>query len=70
MAIDTQTGAFNVSLTEEERSQLLSFLEQVLRDKEIEEHRTDALSYRSFVQHQEDLLRSLIGKLRRPAAAR
>jgi hypothetical protein len=65
-ATDTTIPEFTVTLTEEERAQLLSCLEQLLRDKQIEVHRTDALAYREFVQHQEVLLRRLIDKVRRP----
>ena len=64
-AISSESGAFTLTLTEEERSLLLSFLEQGFRDKQIEEHRTDALAYKEHVQHQEALLKGLIDKLRR-----
>jgi hypothetical protein len=62
----TRSSEFTLTLSEEERTQLLSFLEQALRDKLVEVHRTEAPDYREYVQHQEDLLRSLITKLRRP----
>jgi hypothetical protein len=62
----TGSSVFTLALNEEEREQLLSFLEQALRDKQVEVHRTDALEYRKYVQHQEALLQGLIDKLRRP----
>ncbi len=65
-AASARSSEFTLTLTEEERAQLLSFLEQALRDKRVEVHRTEAFDYREFVQHQEDVLQSLIGKLRRP----
>jgi hypothetical protein len=52
-------------LTGEERELLLNFLEQALREKQIEVHRTEAFKARALVQHQEDLLRGLLDKLRR-----
>jgi hypothetical protein len=65
-ATETQSSAFTITLTEDERTELLRFLEQVLRDKEIEEHRTEARKFRELVQHEENTLRSLISKLGRP----
>ena len=54
-----------VTLSEEERTELLSWLEQWLKNKRLEEHRTDALSYKVHVQRQEKLLEALIAKFRR-----
>ena len=65
MTPQTTSAAVTLTLTEEERTQLLTLLEQKLRDKQVEVHRTDALDYKHFVQHQEDLLRGLVDKLRR-----
>ena len=66
MASATTTSAeFAVILTEDERAQLLNFLEQALRDKRVEVHRTEAPDYREHVRHQEAVMESLIGKLRR-----
>lgn len=57
---------FTLTLTEEERTRLLGYLEQVLRDKHIEVHRTDAIHYKEYVQREEALLERVVGKLRRP----
>jgi len=57
--------ALTLTITEEERSQLLNWLEQYRRDKLVEEHRTDAPNYRSFILRQEEILDKLILKLRR-----
>ena len=54
-----------LALTQEEREELMNLLEQVLREKEIEVHRTEAFDYREHVQHQEDVLEGLLDKLRR-----
>jgi len=62
---NTGSAEFTLTLTGEERGQLLNLLEQALRDKEIEEHRTEAFKFRELVQHQEQVLQSLIAKLRR-----
>jgi hypothetical protein len=56
---------FVLTLTEEERVQLLNWLEQTLRNKLLEEHRTEASEYRKHVLHQEAVLEKLIAKLHR-----
>jgi len=58
--------AFTLTLNDEERAQLVNVLEQALHDKEIENHRTDSITYRQHVQHEEALLRGLLDKLRQP----
>ena len=55
-----------LTLTADERAFLGNLLETVLKDKRVEEHRTRTLSYRQYVVHEEDLIRSLLGKLGRP----
>jgi len=55
-----------LSLTGEERTQLLSLLEQTLRDKLVEVHRTDSLDFRQHVQRQANVLSAVIDKLRGP----
>jgi hypothetical protein len=57
-----------VSISEEERSFLSSYLERALHDKMIEEHRTENFAFREFVKHEIALLRGLIEKLK-PATA-
>ena len=64
-AVDTGSSEFTLTLTEEERTQLLSFLEQLHRNKLIEVHRTEATRFREHLEHQESVLESLIAKLRR-----
>ena len=64
-ATGNKSAEFTLTLTEEERIQLLSWLEQRMHDKLIEEHRTDAPDFKSFVAHQEVILDDLIRKLRR-----
>jgi len=60
------TGSdFSVLLTEEERSYLLTVLEQVLKDKLVEEHRTDSISFREHVRQQGAVLQRVLSKLRR-----
>jgi hypothetical protein len=63
MAVEA-TAEFNMTLTDEERTQLLNWLEQELRNKLVEEHRTDASDYRKHVLHEEAILEKLIDKLR------
>jgi hypothetical protein len=70
MSVMSKTGTdsprFTLTLNEEERVQLLGFLEQALRDTHFEARRTEAPDYRDQVHHQEVVLRGLIDKLRRP----
>jgi hypothetical protein len=65
MIATNSTTEFILTVTEEERTQLLNFLEQKLKKKLIEEHRTDTADFRKYVVHQEEILESLIHKLRR-----
>lgn len=60
-----QSAEFTVRLTEEERAQLLSYLQQVSRDTHVEARRTEAPDYQAEIHHQEAILRGLIDKLRR-----
>jgi len=59
-----ETRAFPFTLSEEERLFLRGILEQNLRDKRVEEHRTEAFEFKEHVQHQEALLEGLINRLR------
>jgi len=65
-AASTTSAEWTLTLTEEERTQLLSFLERAFRDKQVEVHRTDAPDYRKYVQREEAVMQRLIDKLRRP----
>jgi len=58
------TDPATITLSGEERSLLLNFLEQKFRDKQIEEHRTDAIEYREYVRHEEGVVKGLLDKLR------
>ena len=64
----TSSSVVTLTLTEEERTELLAFLQQALRDKKVESHRTDALEYKTYVQRQEAFLQGLVDKLYQPAA--
>jgi hypothetical protein len=64
-AVDTGSLEFTLTLSAEERVQLLAFLEHALRDKQVEVHRTEAFAARELVRHQADVLANLIEKLRR-----
>jgi hypothetical protein len=63
---NTESPRFTLTLTEEERAQLLSLLERARRDTHVEARRTESPDYQEQVHHQEAVLRSLIDKLRRP----
>jgi hypothetical protein len=59
----TEFTGLTLSLTEKEKAFLLTFLEQALRDKLVEVHRTEAFAARKVVQGQADILGNLIAKL-------
>jgi hypothetical protein len=62
---DTMTQS-QLTLSDEERSFLVSLLETAQKERRIEEHRTRAPSYREHVLHQGELIASLLSKLQRP----
>ena len=55
-------------LTADERKYLVELLCKVLKDAQIEEHRTRSPSYREIVLRDEKLLESLLSKLGQPPA--
>jgi len=64
-ATDTRSATFTLNLSEEERTQLLSFLDQSLPEILVEVHRTEAPDYRKYVERKETILRGLADRLRR-----
>ena len=54
-----------LTLTAEECAYLVELLEGALKDARIEEHRTRTPTYREHVLHREDLVKSLLNKLRK-----
>lgn len=61
----TTQAAFTLSITEEERAELLQLLEQALSNTHMERRRTEAPDYHQQVVHEEELLRILVDKVRR-----
>jgi hypothetical protein len=59
----TAAPQLSLVLNEEERTQLLSVLTQVLRDTRIEIHRTEAPDYREWVEHRETILQDITNRL-------
>lgn len=53
----------SLTLSEEERKFLVGLLEMVMKDTQLEEHRTRVLSYREHILHREHLIEDLLGKL-------
>lgn len=69
MAPATQERAcFTIRLNSEERSQILTLLEQTLRDTHSEARRTEAPDYQEKIHQQEATLRGLIDKLQHAQA--
>jgi hypothetical protein len=57
---------FSLVLDDQERDYLVSLLQTVLKETEIEEHRTRAPNYRKLVRQQEDVIVGLLTKLGQP----
>jgi len=64
--IETTSAGRTVALTDEERTQLVQVLEQVLRDTKVEAHRTDNPDYRGWIERREAVLSGVLEKLRQP----
>jgi hypothetical protein len=56
-----------LTLTTDERSCLLGLLEQALKNKRVEEHRTKTSSYRESLVQEEKAMESVLAKLRSTA---
>ena len=61
-AVNTLT--FTLVLDDEERATLLRVLQQVLKEKRLEEHRSDAIAYRQAVEKEEHILEQLVDKVK------
>jgi hypothetical protein len=57
-----------LTLTASERKFLVDLLDRVLKERQIEEHRTRTPSYREHILEQETLIVQLLNKLRQPPA--
>ena len=62
----TRPSSFTVVLNEEERARLASLVELAIRETHVEARRTEAPDFQEQVHHQEDILRNVMEKLRRP----
>lgn len=54
----------HLSLSAEQKECLLRLLESSLASKRVEVHRTDSLTYREAVEHDLELIESLVAKLK------
>lgn len=64
-AVNVKAAEFTVVLNPEEREILATCLEQALRDKQVEVHRTDSLEFKEQLEHQAALLQQVRDKVRR-----
>ena len=55
-----------MTLSDEERQYLVTLLEMTLKDALVEEHRTRTPSYRQNVLDREEIIRSILAKVRCP----
>jgi hypothetical protein len=53
-----------VAFTAEERKFLTDLLEEILKERRVEEHRTRTPSYREYVIHDEALISSVLRKVK------
>ncbi len=60
-------GELQLTLTAEERTYLASLLNEILKEKLVEEHRTRTLSYRTNVVHEEATIQSILKKIEKQA---
>lgn len=65
MAATQRSTNITLTFNEAERAQLLALLEREVRDTHAEARRTEAPDYQDAVHQQENVLQSLIDKLRR-----
>ena len=63
-AAGTQAREVTFCLDEEERVELILFLEQAVRETLVEVHRTEVRDYRKRVQYKETVLKRLLDQLR------
>jgi hypothetical protein len=63
-SVSPQNAGLTLALTEEERQELVTLLEQALSDTRVAVHRTHTPGYREDVIHQEKVLRALLEKVR------
>jgi uncharacterized protein YeaC (DUF1315 family) len=60
---------FQLNLTDEQRELLVEILSHKLKEKRVEEHRTDSMDFKKIVAHQEQLIEELLSKLGHAAVA-
>jgi hypothetical protein len=65
MPTDDQVTKFILALDEVEHAELLTLLEQALRETHVEARRTESPDYQEEVHHHESVLQGVLQKLRR-----
>ena len=55
-----------IQFTSEERKFLCDLLQNMLKNTQVEEHRTRTPSYRKHIVHEEELIRAVLDKLQEP----
>jgi hypothetical protein len=65
MKAPTETMLHSFTISEEERTEIIRLLEQVLGETRVEVHRTHTPEFRQRVQAEEALLRGLLNKFSR-----
>ncbi len=58
-------GTIHLTLDQAESTELLSLLEHTLGETRVEVHRTHTPHFRSGVQHEEAILKNILGKLQK-----
>jgi hypothetical protein len=63
---ETTMADLQITLTAEQRTFLVGLLETAYKESLVEEHRTEAPTYREHVIHHGELIAELLGKLGKP----
>jgi hypothetical protein len=64
-AESTNRGEYHLTLTDEERAQLVGLLEAALAESRVEARRTHTPAFREQVIDEEEVIRGLLDKLRK-----
>ncbi len=66
MTAATACANYTLTISEEERVELVRILEQTLAESRVESHRTHTPEYRERVKGEQSLLRGLLDKFQKP----
>jgi hypothetical protein len=68
LTLEDAMAETHVTLSAQERENLVRLLEEALKETRVEEHRTRTPSFRELVKEKEDVIVTVLGKLGRPVS--